>query len=42
MAANTDSIAADRRWMLNLRVDDLDDLCATLRAAGITVITSLE
>jgi len=36
-AADTDYFAADRQWMLNLRVDDLDGLCATLRAAGIAV-----
>ena len=28
--------------MLNLRVDDLDGLCATLRAAGIAVTTNPE
>jgi len=28
--------------MLNLRVDDLDGLCATLREAGIAVITDPE
>jgi predicted enzyme related to lactoylglutathione lyase len=28
--------------MLNLRVDDLDGLCATLREAGIVVITNPE
>ncbi len=28
--------------MLNLRVDDLDDLLARLRAAGIAVITDPE
>lgn len=36
-AANTDYFPADRQWMLNLRVDDLDGLCASLRAAGIEV-----
>lgn len=41
-AADTDYFAADRQWMLNLRVDDLDGLCATLRAAGIAVITNPE
>lgn len=41
-AADTDYFAADRQWMLNLRVDDLDGLCATLRAAGIEVITKPE
>ncbi|MFP1131663.1 VOC family protein [Asticcacaulis sp. W401b] len=38
-AADTDYFAADRQWMLNLRVEGLDDLCAALRAAGIEVIT---
>ena len=41
-AADTDYFAADRQWMLNLRVDDLDGLCATLRAAGIEIITKPE
>jgi catechol 2,3-dioxygenase-like lactoylglutathione lyase family enzyme len=40
--ADTDYFAADRQWMLNLRVDDLDALCTTLRAAGIAVITKRE
>lgn len=40
--ADTDYFAADRQWMLNLRVDDLDGLCATLRAAGIDIITKPE
>ncbi|RZM18076.1 MAG: VOC family protein [Sphingomonas sp.] len=38
-AADTDYFPADRPWMLNLRVDDLDALCATLGAAGIAVVT---
>lgn len=38
-AADTDYFAADRGWMLNLRVEGLDDLCEALRAAGIEVIT---
>lgn len=41
-AADTDYFAADRQWMLNLRVDGLDALCAKLRAAGIDVITKAE
>jgi predicted enzyme related to lactoylglutathione lyase len=41
-AADTDFFPADRAWMLNLRVDGLDDLCAGLRAAGIDVITNAE
>jgi len=34
-ASDSDYFPPDRQWMLNLRVDDLDALCATLRAAGI-------
>lgn len=41
-AADTDYFAADRHWMLNLRVDDLDGLCASLRAAGIEVASNPE
>lgn len=41
-AADTDYFPADRQCMLNLRVDDLDGMCATLRAAGIDVITKDE
>ncbi|HEX2764118.1 MAG TPA: VOC family protein [Allosphingosinicella sp.] len=40
--ADTDYFAADRQWMLNLRVDGLDALCAKLRAAGIEVETKEE
>ena len=40
--ADTDYFPADRQWMLNLRVEDLDDLCDKLRAAGIEVITNPE
>lgn len=39
---NTDYFAADKPWMLNLRVDDLDGLIASLGAAGIEVITKDE
>lgn len=39
-AATTNYFAADRQWMLNLRVDDLDGLCADLQAAGIPVTTN--
>lgn len=39
-AADTDYFAADRRWMLNLRVEGLDEMCAALAAAGIEVITN--
>lgn len=41
-ADDTDYFAADRQWMVNFRVDDLDALMATLRAAGIEVITKPE
>jgi predicted enzyme related to lactoylglutathione lyase len=41
-AADSDYFAADRQWMLNLRVDDLDGLCAALAKAGIAVITKPE
>ncbi|MBB33917.1 MAG: glyoxalase [Hirschia sp.] len=41
-ADDTDYFAADRQWMLNLRVDGLDDLCTRLREAGIEVITKPE
>ena len=40
MPADTDVIPAGRGWMLNLRVDDLDGLCAALRGAGIEVTTN--
>ena len=39
---DTDYFPADRQWMLNLRVEDLDDLCDKLRAAGIEVTTNPE
>ena len=42
-ANDSDYFAADRRWMLNLRVDDdLDGLIASLSAAGIAVTTKPE
>jgi predicted enzyme related to lactoylglutathione lyase len=40
--AGTDYFAADRQFMLNLRVSGLDALIAALRAAGIEVITKAE
>lgn len=40
--ADTDYFAADRQWMLNLRVDDIDGVIATLRAAGTEVTTNPE
>jgi len=36
---NTAHLAADRGWMLNLRVDGLDTLVAALRGAGTEVQT---
>lgn len=38
--ADTDYFPADRQWMLNLRVDGLDELLTKLRAAEIDVITN--
>ena len=38
-ATDTDYFPADRQWMLNLRVDDLDTLIVSLRAADIAVKT---
>jgi predicted enzyme related to lactoylglutathione lyase len=40
--ADTDYFAADKAFMLNLRVGDLDGLMASLTAAGIDVITNSE
>jgi predicted enzyme related to lactoylglutathione lyase len=40
--ADTDHFAADKQWMLNLRVDGLDALLDGLRAAGIEVETREE
>jgi predicted enzyme related to lactoylglutathione lyase len=37
--ADTDHFAADKQFMINLRVDDLDTLLADLRRAGIEVRT---
>jgi glyoxylase I family protein len=37
--ATTDYFAADKQWMLNLRVEDLTGLIAQLQAAGIGVET---
>lgn len=41
-ARTSDYFASDHEWMLNLRVDDLDGLIASLKAAGIEVITKPE
>ena len=40
--ADTDYFPADKQWMLNLRVDDLDELIHKLGQAAIRVITKLE
>ena len=39
---DTDYFAADKQWMLNLRVSEIDALLGRLRAAGIEVITNAE
>jgi predicted enzyme related to lactoylglutathione lyase len=41
-AADTDYFAADRQVMLNLRVDDLGALLASLAAAGVAAETRSE
>ncbi|MDZ5646516.1 VOC family protein [Nitrospirillum sp. BR 11828] len=38
-AQDTSYFPADHAWMLNLRVDQLDPLLETLRAAGIAITT---
>lgn len=40
--ADSDYFPADKGYMLNLRVDDLDGMMASLTAAGIEVITRPE
>lgn len=40
--ADTDYFAADKQFMLNLRVRDLDSLIEQLHAAGIEIITRPE
>jgi predicted enzyme related to lactoylglutathione lyase len=40
--ADTDYFAADKAFMLNFRVSDLDGLMAKLIAAGIDIITKAE
>lgn len=40
--ATTDYFAADKQFMVNFRVSDLDGLLASLRTAGIDVITKDE
>ena len=39
---STDYFAADKQWMLNLRVSDIDSLIDYLKGAGIAVITKPE
>lgn len=40
--ADTDYFPAEKQWMLNLRVSDLDTLLRELRAADIEVLTKAE
>ncbi len=40
--ADTDYFPADKQWMINVRVDDLDALIAQLTAAGIAIETRAE
>ncbi len=40
--ADTDYFPAEKSWMLNLRVDDIEALKASLSAAGIEIITKAE
>ena len=40
--AGTDYFPAEKQWTLNLRVDGLDAMKASLEAAGIEVITNPE
>ena len=39
---DTDYFAADKAFMINLRVSDLDALLAKLREAGIDIVTKAE
>jgi predicted enzyme related to lactoylglutathione lyase len=41
-ASDTDYFAADKQWMLNFRVEGLDDLKASLEAKGVEVLTKPE
>jgi predicted enzyme related to lactoylglutathione lyase len=41
-AQDSDHFAADKQWMLNLRVSDLDDLISRLRSEGLEVTTNAE
>jgi predicted enzyme related to lactoylglutathione lyase len=40
--ADSDYFPTDKQWMINLRVDGLDELLATLRNAGIQIVTKAE
>jgi len=40
--ATTDYFPADKQWMINFRVDDLDALMAQLKEAGIDIETRAE
>ena len=42
VATDSDDIGPDRTWRINFRVDNLDDLKASLAAAGIAVQTDPE
>jgi glyoxylase I family protein len=37
---DSDYFAANKQWMINLRVDNLEALLQTLRASGIEIITN--
>ena len=39
---DTDYFAKDKQWMLNLRVEQLDELLTRLRSAGIEITTKAE
>ena len=39
---STDYFPAGKQWMINFRVEGLDDLLGALRAAGIAVVTKPE
>lgn len=41
-SADTDYFPADKQWMLNFRVENLDGLLSTLRGAGVEVTTKAE
>ena len=42
VAADSDDIDPDRTWRINFRVDNLDELKASLEAAGVAVTTNPE